>query len=141
MFRYVMENKTLERECMNYKPDIELTGNDFNKDGNVDYGHILADRLIGEKNINELKETATFESNLSLIRKVKFYGLDNGVVENNRNNAINLIKNYGPYTALNYKGQKKGDKGIPLNDCTNHRLYQVLIKMYNFALKNINQSN
>src|SRR3989344_9395523 len=103
MFRYVMENKTLERECMNYKPDIELTGNDFNKDGNVDYWHILADRLIGEKNINELKETATFESNLSLIRKVKFYGLDNGVVENNRNNAINLIKNYGPYTALNYK--------------------------------------
>jgi len=128
--------KNLNELCEEYNPDIELIGSD-----NVDDGHTLADMLIKEREINELEKISLLESNLSFIRKVRYYGLDNGVVEDNRKYAIKLIEIYGPYTKLNYKGQKKkaGEKGMSLENCTNYKLYQVLKKMYESALKETNQ--
>lgn len=127
MNKHIFLQSRLEQEIRNYHPDMELSGS-----GNIDYGHVLADRVLKENKRKELGKNHEDKKMREFIEEVEKSGVNINDEFKDRYRKIELLGKLG-YTALNGKGKEK----IPLRECSDYRIGAALKNIYLRYLNNL----
>jgi len=119
--------KSIEYACNQYDSERDISGR---AGGN--YGHYLADQIIFEKEIETLGKENELEGIIGFIKLADGMEINPDDLFSNRDVKERLIRKYIGYTSLNFSGQKykKKEKGIPLSECSDHKIGLVFKKLY-----------
>lgn len=119
-----MNQKSLERACKNYNPDIELTGS-----GNTDYGNFLIGQVYKQKNEEKLEQRADLQEEIDFIMAVEKARINIKDKFAHRQIKEEFMKKYFKYKKLNGFNS--------LADCSDYAIGKSFENKYNSALKKI----
>jgi hypothetical protein len=125
----------IKEMCEKYDPERDISGI-----AGGSYGHNLADMVMFEKEIECLDKIYKLEKKFNFVTQADSKGLNPDNLLQNREDKERLIKNYG-YSTLRFKGQnyKKGEKGIPLSECSDSKIGNTFRSLYNSFRKQLDK--
>ncbi|MDP2672453.1 MAG: hypothetical protein Q8O84_01430 [Nanoarchaeota archaeon] len=120
----------LKKQTQNYNSDIELTGN-----GNLDYGHVLAERLLRESKQQQgnLEKRIDLEKDIKFIKAIKNSGTNIEDYFSDREVKQKILIKNKDYSGL--KG--KNGRFLSWTDCSDYQVGSALANDYYSALNKI----